>query len=625
MVEYLRLAWLRTSKIQNTIINVKLSVTFFFSGIGLDDTYVALSAWRKTDQDEDVESRLGEALAEAAMSITITSLTDALAFGIGATSTFPAVRDFSIYCLVAVTFCYFYQLFFFAPCLALSGHRESKMRQACCFCYTTNKIHYYSDHKMPFIANFFKNIYGPFLNNEKVMAVVILVFLGYLGISLWGSTLIGFGFPEEKLVRDGSEASQYYKLISEYFSSTPRITMIVTSKIDYSDPDVQYDLEYALSAMEFNEHIFDKEHTESWLRSYLQFLQNECIVPLSSLQFTDVLREQFLTEPKYKHFSLDVIFNEDSTSIVSSRFFLSTKDTAKDQKYQIQIASDLRNKADESPLPLMVYSSLFIDSDQYLSMWQSMWKSLGVTFAVMFVVSLLLIPYPGCAFIVTLSVASIVVGVIGFMSLWQINLSPPSMINLILCIGFSVDFSAHICYAFVIGANKDYCDGDLEKAKDYSEGDNELRCGCYIRMLPEKPNNKERSIYSLYSLGFPIAQGAVSTILSVLALGFSTAYVFQVFFKTMFLVIILGTIHALVFIPVILRIFVGKGEQYISEFLGMIASCFVDLCRACPSCACTTLFIILFLIVAAFMTLTHTPVLNEDIVVHLPSLNPMCQ
>ena len=529
---------------------------------------------------------------------------------------------------MAVTFCYFYQLFFFAPCLALSGHREIKMRQACCFCYTTNNIRYYSDHKIPFITNFFKNIYGPFLNNEKVMTSVILVFLGYLGISLWGCTLIELGLPAEKLVRDGSEALEYYKLTSEYFSSTPRITMIVTNRIDYSDPNVQYDLEYALSAMEFNEHVLDKERmlTVSWLRSYLQFLQNECLVPLSSLQFTDVLREQFLTKPQYKPFTLDIIFNEDNTSIVSSRFFMSTEDTAKDHKYQTQIASDLRNKADESPLPLMVYSSIFSDSDQYLSMWQSTWQSLGVTFAIMFVVSLLLIPYPGCAFIVTLSIASIAVGVMGFMSLWQINISPPSMINLILCIGFSVDFSAHICYAYVIGADKveDRFDGDPEKEKDCSDSDVKVQCGCYIRTLPEKPTNKERSIYSLYSLGFPVVQGAVSTILSVLALVFSTAYVFQVFFKTMFLVIILGTIHALVFIPVILRIFVGKGEQYILEFLGTITSCFVDLCRACPSCACTALFIMLFLIVATFMTLTHTPVLIEDIAVHLPSLNPMC-
>ena len=502
------------------------------------------------------------------------------------------------------------------------------MRQACCFCYTTNNIHYYSDHKIPFIANFFKNIYGPFLNNEKVMTVIILVFFGYLGISLWGCTVIELGLPEDRLVRDGSEALQYYKLTSKYFSSTPRITMIVTNKIDYSNPDIQYDLEYALSAMEFNEHVLDKERMciESWLRSYLQFLENECLVPLSSLQFTDVLREKFLTKPLYKHFTLDVIFNENNTDIVSSRFLMCTEDTANDQKYQARIASDLRNKADESPLPLMVYSSIFIESDRYLSMWQNMWKSLGVTFAIMFVVSLLLIPYPGCAFIVSLSVASIVVGVVGFMSLWQINLSPPSMINLILCIGFSVDFSAHICYAFVIGADKaeDRFDGDPEKAKDCSDADVEVQCGCYVRTLHEKPTNKERSIYSLYSLGFPVVQGAVSTILSVLALGFSTAYVFQVFFKTMFLVIILGTIHALVFIPIILRIFIGKGEQCILEFLGMIVSCFVDLCRACPSCACTALFIMLFLIVAAFMTLTQIPVLNEDIAVHLPSINPMC-
>ena len=99
---------------------------------------------------------------------------------------------------------------------------------------------------------------------------------------------------------------------------------------------------------------------------------------------------------------------------------------------------------------------------------------------VMMGISLIFIPSFACAFWVAFSIISIEVGVIGYMTLWSVNLDTISMINLIMCIGFSVDFSAHISYAYI--------SSDLETAS-------------------------ERVQAALYSLGVPIFQGAVSTIL----------------------------------------------------------------------------------------------------------------
>uniref|UniRef100_A0A915D804 Uncharacterized protein n=1 Tax=Ditylenchus dipsaci TaxID=166011 RepID=A0A915D804_9BILA len=41
------------------------------------------------------------------------------------------------------------------------------------------------------------------------------------------------------------------------------------------------------------------------------------------------------------------------------------------------------------------------------------------------------------------------VGVLGYMALWGVNLESVSMITIIMSIGFSVDLSAHITYAYV--------------------------------------------------------------------------------------------------------------------------------------------------------------------------------
>ncbi|TGZ50544.1 Patched domain-containing protein 3, partial [Temnothorax longispinosus] len=117
-------------------------------------------------------------------------------------------------------------------------------------------------------------------------------------------------------------------------------------------------------------------------------------------------------------------------------------------------------------------------------------------------------------------------GVAGYMALWDVNLDSISMINLIMCIGFSVDFTAHICYAY---------------------------------MSSKRQRAEDRVKDSLYSLGLPIVQGAASTILGLMALLLAGTYIFLVFFKMVFLVIFIGAMHGMFLLPVLLSLF-GPGS-----------------------------------------------------------------
>jgi len=109
-----------------------------------------------------------------------------------------------------------------------------------------------------------------------------------------------------------------------------------------------------------------------------------------------------------------------------------------------------------------------------------------------------------------------------------------ALIILIICIGFSVDFSAHISYAFVSS---------------------------------EKSSTNEKAMDAINKLGYPIVQGAVSTIAGVVVLAAATSYIFRTFFKIMFLVILFGAVHGIIFIPVFLT-FLGtcsKNKQNLPE------------------------------------------------------------
>jgi len=64
------------------------------AGIGADDMFQLLTAWRATSARQSAELRLAVTLRSAAVAITITSLAELLAFCIGATSPFLGVRNF---------------------------------------------------------------------------------------------------------------------------------------------------------------------------------------------------------------------------------------------------------------------------------------------------------------------------------------------------------------------------------------------------------------------------------------------------------------------------------------------------------------------------------------------------
>jgi hypothetical protein len=64
---------------------------------GVDDAFLIFDAWLHPTAEETLagSSRLAVALAEAGPSMSITSLTNALAFGIGSIIPLPYIRLFS--------------------------------------------------------------------------------------------------------------------------------------------------------------------------------------------------------------------------------------------------------------------------------------------------------------------------------------------------------------------------------------------------------------------------------------------------------------------------------------------------------------------------------------------------
>uniref|UniRef100_A0A915HUA3 SSD domain-containing protein n=1 Tax=Romanomermis culicivorax TaxID=13658 RepID=A0A915HUA3_ROMCU len=193
-------------------------------------------------------------------------------------------------------------------------------------------------------------------------------------------------------------------------------------------------------------------------------------------------------------------------------------ETPNDQRNTMDLFRSIANNWTQ--FNVTTYHEYWAYADQYEMIKPTMLRDNITAIITMLIIAFILIPNLLCGFFITVAMITINVGVYGFMSLWSINLDGVSMITLIMAIGFAVDLSAHISYAYV----------------------------CSIG------TPTQRTIAALEQLGWPVFQGALSTILGVMVLATVDSYMIQTFFKTVFLVILFGLLHSVVFLPVSLAL-----------------------------------------------------------------------
>lgn len=95
-------------------IDILLICPFLAVSIGCDNMFVLVAAWRSTKITLSVEEKMEETYEEAAVAITITTITDVLAVGIGAITAFPSVRIFCGTLALMLFLNYIYQVHFYA-------------------------------------------------------------------------------------------------------------------------------------------------------------------------------------------------------------------------------------------------------------------------------------------------------------------------------------------------------------------------------------------------------------------------------------------------------------------------------------------------------------------------------
>ena len=139
-------------------------------------------------------------------------------------------------------------------------------------------------------------------------------------------------------------------------------------------------------------------------------------------------------------------------------------------------------------------------------------------------------------------------------SLWGLAINTTSMINIVISVGFSVDNTAHFCHAYMIAPIKR---ADLERKRLSHSYLDEPRIADNF----DKRERHERCLFALNSVGVPILAGDFSTICALLPLAAAQSAIFVSFFKILFLVMLFGALHAVLFLPIVFSVIGPVGVE----------------------------------------------------------------
>ena len=175
--------------------------------------------------------------------------------------------------------------------------------------------------------------------------------------------------------------------------------------------------------------------------------------------------------------------------------------------------------------PAFPYSAQFITIEGFKIIGAELYRNVGLALACVGVIVLMTVGNVVTALLITLNVAACIVEILGAMYALGIVIDSVSVINIVLAVGLSIDYSAHVGHCFMVKG------GDSRVA---------------------------RATEALADIGSSVLNGALSTFLAVAVLLFSTSYVFKTLATQFALTVVLGVIHGLVLLPVLLSLFGPK-------------------------------------------------------------------
>jgi Niemann-Pick C1 protein len=547
---------------------------FILLGIGVDDAFVIVNAFnrerkvsRSSESNEDLIQRSGKALARAGASITVTSLTDLVAFGISASSSLPALASFCGYAAIGIFFLWLFASTFFTATLVLDERRQRDNRRECLCCVTRKKE--IEEEEEGFqegrLALYFRNYHAPAILSKVGKVIVIIVYACLLGFGIWGALNLSVEDTERSFVPNDSYLTGYLNTADEYYPSTGIDLYIVFeggSDI-YARREEFAALDTRLSGKSSAPPYIAEPTSDEKFRNVMEGLASNLSNngSISGVELgddnwpkneTDFITEliSYTSSRVGAGYTSDVSFvDESKTAIeairVQSEYIRLTKtegskviDDADKQIAAMDATREMIESWDDLPTAFP-YSEKFIAIEGFKIIRKELFLNVGLALLAVGVIVLLTVPSPITAIVITVNVAFCIVEILGFMHALGIAIDSVSVINIVLAVGLSIDYSAHVGHCFMTKGGDD---------------------------------KNKRALEALADIGSAVLSGALTTFLAVVVLLFSSSYVFATLSIQFALTVGLGVTHGLILLPVLLSLIGPKSFTSAEELKAEVES-----------------------------------------------------
>ncbi|KAI8341885.1 patched family-domain-containing protein [Chlamydoabsidia padenii] len=536
----------------------------------------------QVDDDDDVVCG-GESIQESAAktlgkmgpSILLSSLSETIAFGLGTLVSMPAVSSFAIVASTAVFVDFLLQVTCFVSCMVLDARRTEANRMDCFPCIrlgTQDKVE-----KEGWFETCWHRGFVPMVLHHKTRIITCLCFLGLFMFNLAMVPEVELGLDQRIALPSDSYLVPYFNDMDAYFNVGPPVYFVVTGA-NLTERSRQKQIcgrfpgcdEHSLATILEQErkrpHVsYIGEPTSVWLDDFFLWLNPnfECCQlkkqrrqrqsPIKQTLWSD--RQDFLDYfdlwigmPPSESCPLGgkagygdaivVSSGDNDVGTIETSHFRTFHTPLKNQKDFIQayasarrIAKDLGKSLDLDVYP---YSVFYIFFEQYAHIIKMAVELLGLAMVAIFVITSALLGSLRSGTIVMMVVGMILTNVIGTMAIWNISLNAVSLVNLVICVGISVEFCCHIARAFMVATG----------------------------------TKEERAAKSLKDVGSSVFCGITLTkFTGIIVLAFTKSKIFEVYYFRMYLTIVIyGALHGLILLPILLSLYGGDGMSLLSEF-----------------------------------------------------------
>lgn len=527
------------------------NIPFLLLGLGVDDAFVIVSEFVRhsvTDPTRPIPERIGFAARTGGMSVLVTSLTDALAFLVGSTTKLPALSGFCLYAGLAIVACFICMFTVFIPLLVLNARRAEANRYDCLCCFKSKVEHKLNEPQgcfacIPACTKFepqeaimvkgFRKFGDIFIKNRigRISTVVLYSIVFFVGLS--GLFQLKKDFKPEWFFPEGSYVNEFIDMNKKYFTRGEDFTVYANEVDMYAKQQELADIHAYIAYQDF---IMEGSLREDW---FSEFMMNKAVYTDQATFWGD-LWAWLNTSGKGKYKSklqwtdpacggatcTDAQKQQGIAHAIMSRATLREMEIGND-RYEVYrtMREDIGLAyGDDGVAKIFPYSQQFLYWEVLGVIDSELIRNLLITFAIIFVIIALLIPQPRIFTIVAVNIIAAIVEVIGFSHYFGVTMNGISTIYFLVCAGLAVDYSAHIAHTF-----KD-CNG----------------------------TSQERALDAVIRIGPSVWNAVFSTLMAVAVLGFSKTFVFEVFFKVLFLVSLIAGSHGIWLLPVVLSMIGGS-------------------------------------------------------------------